>query len=213
MSERSPEAIAAALAMLRDPQLARLAQRSPLPKGMTFLIEAAAGEGEVLATARAMTGRSEETLQKAAGFFIEQVLLSRHGDNYRILGASCAAPAAELRRHMALILRWLHPDLYQGAAEGKGFNRSAYVNLVTEAWETLKTPDRRAAYDSLLAERKSNSGKRNGSFNGKAARAERAAAGSGPRSAHKSTGGRPVLYRIERDSFFSRLLFYLGILR
>lgn len=129
MTVRSPDAIAAALAILRDPHLARLAQSSPLPKGMTFLLEVAAGDGDALAAAHASTGRSQATLQKASGFFIEQVLLSRSGDNYRVLGASRDAPNAGLRRHMALILKWLHPDLFQGASEGKGFNRSAYVNL------------------------------------------------------------------------------------
>src|SRR5215472_6894676 len=110
--QRRPDAIAAALAMLRDPRLARLAQRGPLPRGMTLLLEVAAGETAALASAHSMTSRSEATLQKAAGFFVEQVLLNRQSDHYRVLGSPRDASAAELRRHMALLLKWLHPDLF-----------------------------------------------------------------------------------------------------
>ena len=214
MTARSPDAIAAALAMLRDPHLARLAQRSPLPKGMTLLLEVACGEAEALARAQSITGRSEETLRKGAGFFVEQVLLSRHSNNYRVLGATRDAPAAELRRHMALVLKWLHPDLFQGAAEGKSFNKSAYVNLVTEAWATLKTSERRAAYDAVLLDQERNAGKKSRGSNGKA----------GPLGANRGIGAparhgqrvhtrRPVLFRPERDTFWNRLLSYIGMLR
>ncbi len=215
MTVRSPDAIAAALAILRDPHLARLAQSSPLPKGMTFLLEVAAGDGDALAAAHASTGRSQATLQKASGFFIEQVLLSRSGDNYRVLGASRDAPNAGLRRHMALILKWLHPDLFQGASEGKGFNRSAYVNLVTEAWETLKTSERRTAYDVALDQKLSSKKSLRGSGKKVAPLTDRDAAGARASMPRGQVRGqrRLVLYRIERDTLWSRLLSYFGILR
>src|SRR5262249_54869304 len=151
MTEQRADAIAAALAMLKDPRFVRLAQRAPLPRGMTLLLQVAAGEGTALASAHSMTSRSERRLQKAAGFFVEQILLNRQSDYYRVLGSSPNAPAAELRRHMALLLKWLHPDLVQSSGDDKGFNRSAYVNLVTNAWEALKTTGRRASYDASLA--------------------------------------------------------------
>ena len=47
----------------------------------------------------------------AATFFIEQILFAPHADSYRVLGASPQASASELRRNVALLLRWLHPDL------------------------------------------------------------------------------------------------------
>ncbi len=146
----SHEALAAALGMLRYPHLVRQARRSPLPKGVTFLLEVAAGEPVALREAEAFTGRPEAVLRKAAGFFIEQVLFNGEGDTYRTLGASCEASNADLRRHMALIMKWLHPDLFFG---GDGFDRSLYVSRVTEAWDAIKTDERRAAYDAFLAER------------------------------------------------------------
>ncbi len=94
----STGAIVAALAMLEHPSAARLAQSASLPKGVTFLLEVAVGEAHALREASQITGRSEEVLQKAAAFFIEQILLQPGADSYRILGgdrslqrASCAA--------------------------------------------------------------------------------------------------------------------------
>jgi len=52
---------------------------------------------------------------------------------------------------MALIMRWLHPDVISSCAPAYRFDKSLYANRVTEAWEALKTNERRAAYDSALA--------------------------------------------------------------
>jgi hypothetical protein len=205
---RSADAIAAGVAMLRDPHLAQLARRRPLPKGMTLLLEVASGETEALAAACSMTGRSEATVQKAAGFFIEQVLLNRQGDYYRVLGLSRDALPMELRRHMALMMKWLHPDLFSAPAEGMNFSRSAYVGLVTEAWETLKTRERRAAYDAVLMQEKRISwhGGLNGGgvLPGKTELELRALPS-------RSAGRRLALHRIERGGFWSRLKSYIGI--
>ena len=192
MSERSPEALEAALAMLRRPQLAKLAQQSSLPRGITLLLEVAAGEPEALESAQTLTGRPEPLLRSAASFFMEQVLLGRRGDSYRILGAGSGATSAELRRHMALILKWLHPDRVQPGGEVQHFDQSALAGLVTAAWENLKTGERRAAYD---ASRK---------MQVKKAREDpvKRSAASAPR--------RLALYRIEREPIWTRLLVYLG---
>jgi hypothetical protein len=210
MTEQRADAVAAALAMLRDPRLVRLAQRAPLPRGMTLLLEIAAGEATALASARSMTSRSEATLQKAAGFFIEQVLLNRQSDNYRVLGSSPDASAAELRRHMALLLKWLHPDLFQSAGDDNGFNRSAYVNLVTNAWEALKTAGRRASYDASLSsrERDRKPGRRRAGQegNGGPPPAQPAAA----RPPHVRSRRRRAVYRLQRGGFWTRLFSYLG---
>jgi hypothetical protein len=45
---------------------------------------------------------------------------------------------------MALLLRWLHPDLDRHG------ERKVFATRVTRAWNDLKTPDRRAAYDQAL---------------------------------------------------------------
>jgi hypothetical protein len=88
-----------------------------------------------------LTGRSAKFLREAAAFFIEQVLLHPEADSYRVLGAGGKASNEELRRNMALLLRWLHPDR---SSEGM---RTVFASRVTNAWNNLKTPERRAAYD------------------------------------------------------------------
>jgi hypothetical protein len=175
---------------------------------MTLLLEVAAGESAALASAHSMTSRSEATLQKAAGFFIEQVLLSRQSDNYRVLGSSSNAAAAELRRHMALLLKWLHPDLFQSSGDDKGFNRSAYVNVVTNAWEALKTAGRRASYDASLSgrERERKPGLRRAWDEGNGGPPGTRAAGA--RMPHG--GRRRAVYRLQRGGFWTRLLLYFG---
>jgi hypothetical protein len=205
MNERSAEALVAALAMLQRPQLCRAAQRSALPRGVTLLLKVAAGEHDALREAITITGRPEALLKKAAGFFVEQVLLTRTSDSYRILGTSNNASAGELRRHMALLLKWLHPDGVPGSRDGGHFDKTALVSLVTAAWETIKTEDRRRAYDAALKME---------------AKDTRAEAFRIPQSALTAPTPRPsirgsrsrhlALYRIEREPLWIRLLSYLG---
>ncbi len=207
MSERSLEALHAALAILSQPLLLRPARRSPLPKGMTLLLEIAAGDPDAIREAQAATNSSEALLTKAAGFFTEQVILSRKNDSYRILGADSSASPSELRRHMALILRWLHPDAVAGGGDGGHFDKTALASLVTGAWETIKTGDRRAAYDAALAI--------------EAKRAQRHASrgtrisSAAPASSRSSSRvpAKLALYKIERDPFWIRILCYLGRLK
>ena len=161
---QSAAALATALGMLNCPRITRRASRSPLPKGVTLLLEVAAGDSEALHVASSLTGRPEESLRKGADFFIEQVLLCADADHYRVLGCRREASQADLRRHMALIMRWLHPDIVSGGGKEGHFNKALYADRVTQAWETIKTKERRAAYDALLANagskqrRKSNCG-------------------------------------------------------
>ena len=142
---RSAEAIAAALGMRSQPRLVSKACRMPLPRGMTFLLEVAVGDVDALRKAAALTDHPEAILQEATGFFIEQILLSQNADNYRTLGASRDASYAELRHNMALLMRWVHPDLISGGASGPCLDRSVYANRVTGAWEAVKTGARRKA--------------------------------------------------------------------
>jgi curved DNA-binding protein CbpA len=104
-------------------------------------LRVAVGEECEDSLAFASKGRSHDEIHEAAAFFIEQVLLHPNADSYRVLGATPEATTAELRRNMALLMRWLHPDK---DPEGR---RSMFVNRVTRAWDDLKTADRRASYD------------------------------------------------------------------
>jgi hypothetical protein len=47
---------------------------------------------------------------------------------------------------MALLLRWLHPDLSRCS------ERAVFAARVTAAWDDFKTAERRSAYDTLRLE-------------------------------------------------------------
>jgi hypothetical protein len=134
-------ALRTAIELLHVPSRVHLARTSPLPAGVPRLLLLAAGDPEALAQDAIQTGRTEALLGRAARFYIEQVLLAPDADSYRILGAEPTASLAELRKNMALLLRSLHPDT------AAGMPQSVFATRVTGAWETLKTDERRIAYD------------------------------------------------------------------
>jgi hypothetical protein len=203
---RDATALMTALTMMRRPSLSRTVRSAPLPRGITFLLEVAAGDADALADARAITGQSEERLIDAASFFVEQVLLYRSASSYRVLGASRDESTAELRHHMALLMRWLHPDTVVAGVRERGIDRTVFAPRVIQAWETLKTAKSRVAYDAAQAK----GGRR-------APKPGVARAPAGPRLAGSSGGSRhprplgPVRLEIlpaVRDWFWSRLVRY-----
>jgi hypothetical protein len=136
-------ALGIAIDLLHMPSRVRIVRAGPLPVEVPDLLRVAAGDEEAIRQATEITGRSRGVVREAVTFFIEQILLAPDADSYRVLGASPEATGAELRRNMALLLRWLHPDLDPRA------ERSIFATRVTLAWNDLKTLDRRAAYDQL----------------------------------------------------------------
>jgi hypothetical protein len=203
-------ALVVALAILERPRSARLAQVARLPAGVTFLLEIAAGEAQALSKAEELTGRSATTLKMAAGFFIEQILLHPGGDSYRVLGCDRGTSIGELRRNMALIMRWLHPDVASNGSSENQLDKSLFANRVTRAWETIKTEERRTAYDTSLAARESKS-------SGAAADSKAAAENvSRARRVYAGPGGinrrtkKLVMQRLEPEGFWSRLRLFLG---
>ena len=130
-----------AIDLMRAPSQVRLVRSAPLPDDVLTLLRIAAEDEEATSQAIEATGRSRETVREAAAFFIEQILLYPEADSYRVLGARPEASNSELRRNMALLLRWLHPD-----HDPQG-ERSVFAGRVTRAWNDLKTQERRAAYD------------------------------------------------------------------
>jgi hypothetical protein len=136
-------ALKVAIDLMHVPSQVRFFRSEPLPDGVQMLLRIAAGDEGADQTAADLTGRSPETVRQAASFFIEQILFAPDADCYRVLGTNSRASAGELRRNLALLLRWVHPDLDpQGA-------RSIFVGRVTAAWNDLKTLERRTAYDDL----------------------------------------------------------------
>lgn len=166
-------ALRLAIELVHMPARARALRAEPVPGGVAMLLLIAAGEEATTSEAAALTDRPPDLIKQAAAFFIEQILLFPDADSYRVLGASDKATSVELRRNMALLLRWLHPDV-DALAE-----RSMFAGRVTRAWEDLKTPERRAAYDAGLRSLAAT----------KAAHAARSANRSG--TGH-STGGKPT---------------------
>lgn len=197
MSDKT--ALKAAIDLIHVPSQGRLLRSEPLPDGVLILLRIAAGDAGAEHTGVAVTDRPLAVVQQAAAFFIEQILFAPDADSYRVLGLDKEATAAELRRNVGLLLRWLHPDLDPGG------ERSIYVRKVTTAWNDLKTPERRAAYDDA---RKAKQSKR---FRGKTARVLRSRHGNRrPVTIPSYRGGlqwqRRLLFWENKAGFFRRAL-------
>lgn len=141
----SEEAVREAISVLKVPSQVRRLRTAPLPQGTPTLLAIAAGDRHAEENAAALTGRPIELIREAAGFFIEQILLFPDADSYRMLGADRSAGTHELRNHMVLLMRWLHPDMDRSGERGHLAAR------VLGAWEHLKSSERRQAYDATLA--------------------------------------------------------------
>ena len=175
------------------PSELRAARVRPLPGGITLLLAIAAGEEDALTEGAALLDRSKDTLIASARFFVEQVMLAPDSSSYRMLGVAADAPAGDLRRHIALVLKYLHPD------RDPDGDRAALALRVTGAWETLKTPDRRAAYDRLLGERDAQRQQRDGAATPSRER-------SSSRSGSRKSAGRTARNSASGGGFLSRLV-------
>jgi len=140
----SRPAVKLAFDLLDFPSAVRATREAPLPQDVVTLLQIAAGDQEAASKAVRASGRPLRAVREAAGFYVEQILLFPEADSYRVLGGTPSASTADLRRNMALLLRWLHPDL-----DPHG-ERSIFTTRVTKAWSDLKTTERRAAYDRRL---------------------------------------------------------------
>jgi hypothetical protein len=209
----SSAAIEIALTLAEQPDAIQWVSREPLPPGVSLLLEVAIGEADALNTAQMMTARSHDVLQSAAAVFIEQVLLTQTADSYRVLGTACDASRRQLRRHMALLVKWLHPDGFDQGSICRGIDRSIFCHRVTRAWEDLKNDGRRAAYDRMSSpdpgallpwHATSNLGL------GPTEGAKSLIAYRSHKSGRRRVSRRLVIYRIPNDTLFSRLLYYFG---
>lgn len=150
-------ALKVAIELMRVPWRVRALRSEPLPDDLVALLEIAAGNQQALRDAASRIDRSEPTVRQAAAFFIEQILLAPEADSYRVLGARPDATTGELRRNMALLLKGLHPDV---ARQG---GQSLFAGRVIAAWDDLKSPERRAAYDAARSGQSSSASPVNGS--------------------------------------------------
>lgn len=206
-------ALAVALRLAMHPTTVRYVRSAPLPDGVVLLLQVAAEQPDALHTAQVMTGCPQAILRTSVKFFIEQVMLHREANSYRVLGASPSASRSELRRNMALLIKWLHPDGQERHASQSDLDRGAFLLRVTKAWEDLKTDQRQAAYDLSLRERwkkrSSSSAARSCADDDAYCRASRRGHASPSQVERRRTRQRLVVYRFQRGTLWSRLLNHL----
>jgi hypothetical protein len=144
------EALDVALRMAKQPVIVREARRSQLPNGVSHVLELAIGDHKALKVAAQHKELTDQQLREAAEFFVEQVLFYHRANSYRIFGVEPNAPSQEIRHHMALIMRWLHPDIAVSSTDEGMVDRSIFITRATQAWEDLKSEKRRRKYDKTL---------------------------------------------------------------
>jgi DnaJ domain len=144
------EALDVALRMAKQPVTIRETRRSQLPNGVSHVLELAIGDPKALKTAAEHKKLTDQQLRQAAEFFVEQVLFYHRANSYRVFGVEPDASNHEIRHHMALVMKWLHPDISVSSADEAPVDRSIFINRATEAWEDLKSEKRRQEYDETL---------------------------------------------------------------
>ncbi|PRH83414.1 J domain-containing protein [Arenimonas caeni] len=139
------QALEQALAFWRAPALLAAARQRPLPADVLEVVRIAAGDRAAAEFAAAALGASVDDIAEAAPFYLQQLLFAPGADSYRVLGVNPDAPDARIKDHYRWLVRWLHPD--RNADEWEAL----YADRVNRAWQDLRQPDKRAAYDAVLA--------------------------------------------------------------
>jgi hypothetical protein len=137
-------AVRAALYLIAIPSHCGQLRKTPLPDGVDALLRIVANDGDAIERYAERLEKNPTELREAAAFFLEQIILTPGADSYRVLGTQRHAPATELRRNLVLLCRWLQSDICEDLP------RSIFFLRVMQAWNDLKTPERRAAYDAGL---------------------------------------------------------------
>jgi hypothetical protein len=137
-------AVRAALDLLALPSRRRYFRQRPLPADIGLLLQIVVDDQHAIKSSAEHAQASPARLRQAAEFYIQQIMLAPQSDSYRILGSRRGATAAELRQNLSYLCRWLHSDGCENTMQ------SVFLLRVTQAWNDLKTPDRRNAYDAEL---------------------------------------------------------------
>jgi hypothetical protein len=130
-SMRPNQALEAALALSRAPNLVRVLRRWPLPPGITSLLQILSGDASALAEAKRLTCLDENEIIAIVELYVLRVLLFRGASARRILGVENGAERGQMRRHMGYLMSWLHPD-----KSGNPW-RIAFGRRVLEAWRQV----------------------------------------------------------------------------
>ena len=141
MSDRM--AVKIAIDIMHVPSQVRLVRSEPLPNDVHMFCELRRVMMRRSAAVALTVARSRPCGRPPLSSSNKSYLLLS-SDSYRVLGVSPQASASELRRNVALLLRWLHPGF--GSPRGAfDFHRSGDGGL-----ERCEDPERRAAYDEIL---------------------------------------------------------------
>ena len=130
------------LGVYRSPVRAALLPGRALPAQLYDVLRLAGGDADAAAAAREATGLDDAELAEAAALLLHQLLFFDGADHYRVLGVDADVDAEDLKRHYRALMRWLHPD-----RDPDNLN-SVFAERVNRAWSALRTPQRRADYDS-----------------------------------------------------------------
>ncbi|UHD15501.1 DnaJ domain-containing protein [Thiocapsa bogorovii] len=139
-----------ALDYYRDPltyrHLAEAERRLPQGFGALLAEFCTALSSARIAQTSAQLGADAAEMEEAARFFVRHALLNPEGDYYRHLGLNRDAPQESIRHHYQLLIRMFHPDRVEASTEFGAF----YATRINQAYQTLRDPETRAAYDRGL---------------------------------------------------------------
>ena len=145
MAGATGNALEWALALLRAPGERHALRHKPLPAGMERLLGIAAGAApDDLAEVALAFGESQARVREAAQFYAREVLFFPQADAYRVLGVNADAGDERIKAHHRLLQHWLHPDRLQSEDD------AIFAARVNSAWNQLRNPQRRQAYDEAL---------------------------------------------------------------
>lgn len=142
MSPPSGPAVELALALFQAPMRLAEARRRPLPEGTVELLRLLGGAPAALEALAARLQVAPAHLHEACTFFVTELLFAPGADSYRVLGLQANCDPVRIKDHHRLLIRWLHPD-----RDAHGWH-SVHAERVNSAWQDLRTPDRRRAYDA-----------------------------------------------------------------
>ena len=111
----------------------------------TVLLLAAGRPIDALGTSRTST-EEDDSLRRAARFFVRTVLLRPSTDHYGVLGLQTDCTPEMVRDHYRLMIRMTHPDF---AAHGESWPVDA-ATRINMANDVLSSPTRRAEYVATL---------------------------------------------------------------
>lgn len=124
-------ALKIAIELFHLPSQIRTARTRPLPNGTHLVLRLIVDDPDAIREAQSLNDRPLSDMRQAAIFFVEQILLDPEADAFRTLGVERTATTAECRANMALLLKWLHPDL------NGDDRRATMARQVIDSWKLI----------------------------------------------------------------------------